>query len=1010
MKQIKAKEKCLMRRVVSLILALVMVIGGILPVTGGGLQARAAESTITSMSYFSASDGPVISKSGVGSASYGFVMPIFNGGAATWEDVLNDLVVNVKVNGNWVNIDNTSFVYNQNWGNWSDGGFNGYWFTVSETTNIRLASKTSGVTLDYTLVFTNIEKTTITSMTATQGPLITAGVTGSVGFTYPIFNGNAAIPYAAVAEDLKVYVKTVNSSVWIDIDNNAASGWIYDRNFGQFTDGGGGYWFTVEESINVKLESKTSHASLIYTITYTEPIRNSYNITPYDGTNFVASETGSIGLPLPRIDGSAAVKSELGKFVYEIKVNGQWVELGNISQSGFSYSGNGYNNLSDANQWGYWADYIYGLWFQPIQVNMEIRIGYPLNGQLGGNIGSNYVNYTFIGNPNAPRPDVSDLGNIEIGTSDNSNIAGMNLIWNDEFNGTSLDTSVWNYNTGYYINDDPNSWGWGNNELEHYTNSTKNVFLENGNLNIKAYEEPKSFPQDPNRYALYSSGKITTKDNFSMKYGRIDIRAKLPKGNGVWPALWMLPNDDTYGAWAASGEIDIMEAKGRLPGITSGALHFGGQWPVNRYISGEYVFQNGQTFDSDYHVYSLVWEEDNLKWYVDGKCFFKVTREQWYSVSAPNNPNAPFDKEFYIIMNLAIGGHFDGGLVPDASDIPATMQVDYVRAYKANGGENPVNVPVTGVSLNVASTEVAVGDTTQLIGDVLPANATNKNLTWSVANESIATVDNTGKITGVSVGTTTVTVKTVDGNKSATCTVTVKAKQPTTVMIGDEVKGLMKTGNDIEFYVKGATFADLHYKLNNGGQLNVAMISGGNSNYTYPLKNLNYGDTIEYFFTYNPGQGALDTPTLTYIHGVTQGTVIDPENPSTIINVALGKTVTSSGVENETVAASNLTDNNSGTRWGSNFADNAWFTIDLGNNYNIKQLVLNWEAAYGKQYDILVSTNGVNYTSVFKQTYGVGGIETLNFNPVNARYVKLQGIERALPYGYSLWDVKVMGY
>ena len=1097
MKQIMAKEKWLKRRLLSLILALAMVLGGILlPVAGGAWEVQAAESTITSMTYFSTNDGPVISKSGVGTASYGFVMPIFNGGAATWENVLNDLVVNVKVNGNWVNIDNTSLVYNQNWGNWSDGGFNGYWFTVSETTYLRLASKTSGVTLDYTLVFTNIEKATITSMTATQGPLITAGVTGSVGFTYPIFNGNAAIPYAAVAEDLKVYVKTVSSSVWIDIDNNAASGWIYDRNFGQFTDGGGGYWFTVDESIHVKLESKTSHASLIYTITYTEPVRNTYNLTPYDGTNFVASETGAIGIPLPKIDGSAAVKSELGKFVYEIKVNGQWVELGNFSQSGFSYSANGYNNLSDANQWGYWADYIYGLWFQPIQVNMEIRIGYPLNGQVGGNIGNNYVTYTFVGNPNAPRPDVSDLGNIELGTTDNSNIEGMNLIWNDEFNGTSLDTSVWNYNTGYYINDDPNSWGWGNNELEHYTNSTKNVFLENGNLNIKAYEEPKSFPQDPNRYALYSSGKITTKDNFSMKYGRIDIRAKLPKGNGVWPALWMLPNDDTYGSWAASGEIDIMEAKGRLPGITSGALHFGGQWPVNRYISGEYVFPNGQTFDSDYHVYSLVWEEDNLKWYVDGKCFFKVTREQWYSVSAPNNPNAPFDKEFYIIMNLAIGGHFDGGLVPDASDIPATMQVDYVRAYKVAGGENPVNVPVTGitldrntatlssvgqtlllgktitpnnatnknvtwnssntqvatvnggqvtaisngtttitattsdggyisscvitvnisqniavtgVSLNMTSTEVIVGDTTQLNAIILPANATNKNVTWTVANGSIATVDNTGKVTGIMAGTTIVTVNTEDGNKIASCTVTVKANE-TTVMIGDEVKGLTKTGNNIEFYVKGAIFADLHYKVNNGVQLNVAMISGGNSNYTYLLKNLNYGDVIEYFFTYNPGQGALDTPTLTYVHGVTQGTVIVPENPPTIINVALGKTVTSSGIENETVAASNLTDNNVDTRWGSNFADNAWFTIDLGNHYNVKQLILNWEAAYGKQYEIFVSVDGVNYTSIYKQTNGIGGIETLNFNTVNARYVKLQGSLRALPYGYSLWDVKVMGY
>lgn len=109
--------------------------------------------------------------------------------------------------------------------------------------------------------------------------------------------------YAAVADDLKVYVKPVNSSAWIDIDNNAASGWIYDQNFGQFTDGGGGYWFTVTESIHVKLESKTSGVNVVYTITFNEAVRNSYVITPYEGTTFTADANGSIGIPLPKIDG-----------------------------------------------------------------------------------------------------------------------------------------------------------------------------------------------------------------------------------------------------------------------------------------------------------------------------------------------------------------------------------------------------------------------------------------------------------------------------------------------------------------------------------------------------------------------------------------------------------------------------------------------------------------------------------------------------------------------------------
>ncbi|CAM4408928.1 family 16 glycosylhydrolase [Paenibacillus macerans] len=780
------------QKVFSLFLALVMMASVSLLSTSPVQAAEGAgTATITSMDYFSASDGPVITKSGVGQASYGFVMPKFNGGSATWNDVIQDLGVNVKVGGSWVDIDSAgSFVYNQNWGHWSDSGFNGYWFTLSATTEIQLYSKANGVTLDYTLVFQNINKTTITAMTPTQGPQITADTTGGAGFTYPVFNNDPAIPFAAVADDLKVYVKPVNSSAWIDIDNNAASGWIYDKNFGHFTDGGGGYWFNVTESINVKLESKTSLVNVIYTIIFNEPVRNSYVITPYDGTTFTANESGAIGVPLPKIDGNAPVADELGNFVYQINMGGQWVNLGDSGQSGFVYSANGYNNMSAANQWGYWVDHIYGLWFQPIQEDLQIRIGYPLNGQAGGNVGDNFVYYTFIGNPNAPRPDVTDGEDISVGTPSNPAIEGMELIWQDEFSENKLDTSKWNYELGYYLNDDPGTWGWGNAELQHYTNSTQNVFIQDGKLNIRALNEPKSFPQDPSRYAQYSSGKINTKDHFSLKYGRVDFRAKLPAGNGIWPAFWMLPQDNVYGSWAASGEIDVMEARGRLPGTSSGAIHFGGQWPANTHVSGEYHFPEGQTIANDFHVYSVVWEEDNIKWYVDGKFFFKANRDQWYSAAAPNNPNAPFDQPFYLIMNLAIGGNFDGGVTPNPGDIPATLQVDYVRVYKDNGGgQNPEE----------------------------PA-------------------------------------------------------PPSTIVIGDEVKGLKKTGDDLLFYVNGATFADLHYKVNNGVQLNVAMTGAGNGNYTYAVNNLKQGDTVEYFFTYNPGQGALDTPWQTYVHGVTQGT------------------------------------------------------------------------------------------------------------------------------------------
>lgn len=1023
------KGKGLLRKGLALLLAASLATSGSVMLSAGEARQIHAEervaAAITSMNYFSASDGPVISSSGVGQASYGFVMPVFNGGQASWEDVVSDLAVYVNVNGSWIDIDQIpAFAYNSNWGNWNDGGFHGYWFTLSETTNIRLASKTNpGVTLEYTLEFTNLSKTTITSMSATQGPVIQAGVTGGSGFTYPVFNGDPSITYGQVAEDLKLFVWSDTEGIWVDLDNNAASGWIYDRNFGQFTDGGGGYWFTVEETTNVRLASESQpDVYLDYTINYNDPVRNTFTLSA-DTTTYTAGETGAIGIPLPYIDGGYPIARELDGFVYQIKMNGQWVDLGDYSLSGFSYQGNGYNNMSDKNQWGYWVDGIYGLWFQPIQENADIRVGYPVNGIKGNPVEDNYVYYTFIGNPDAPRPDVSDLGNITLGELDSTEIDGWNLRFNDEFNGDQLDTGKWNYNTGYYINNDPSMWGWGNNELEYYTDNLKNTYVKDGSLHLTAYEEPMTFPEiDPNRVAPYSSGKITTKDNFTFKYGRIDFRAKLPSGTGLWPALWMLPNDDTYGSWAASGELDVMEARGRLPGSTSGTIHFGGVWPANTYMGSDYSFENGETFDSDYHVYSAVWEQDNIKWYVDGKCFFKATSDQWYSLGAGAGKNAPFDQEFYIIMNLAVGGWFDGGLTPTEGVIPATMNVDYVRVYQEEGStdgsfsdhtQGTNTVPVTGIHMDQSElTMTSQGAVEALTKSISPENATNKNVKWESSDPAVAAVS-AGQVTAISNGTAVITATTLDGGFTASCTVTVNipgggSDQTITNVQGNEICGLIRTNDRVEFYVNNAVFADVHYKLNGGPQMNVAMNTADGSRFTYLVSGLNIGDTIEYFFTYNPGQGALDSAVFTFSLPAVSDTS-EPVQPGAAEDVAAGRPVSCSGSENEATQASGLTDANEGTRWSSNFADDAWFQIDLGQSCQISRITLNWETSYGRQYELLVSEDGVNYTSIYRQTNGQGGIESINITPINAKYVKFQGIERAMPYGYSLWDVSVTG-
>lgn len=763
------KQRARRRNMLSLILVMNMILFSFAEF---GVKAEASQ-TISSM----AAAGPTTIQVGF-DGGVGFQFPNFNNGAS-FESVKGDVDLLVKVDGEWISIDNNAasgWIYDVNFGNWWEGP-GGYWFNpVKETTQVRVASKTNKhVFVEYTLNVTPANPQVITSMAPAGPTQLDVSPSGGTGFEFPRFNSGAT--FKDVKEDIALFVK--QGDEWVSIDNNASSGWVYDRNFGNWWEGPGGYWFDpVEETTQVRVASMTNPNVFVdYTLKVTIPVRNSHVISNYDGrATFEADKNGAIGLPVPRIDGGAAIKKEVDNFVYEVKVDGEWVNILDSAATGFRYSANGYNRMSSANQWGYWTDYIFGLWFQPVQENMELRIGYPLNGQKGGDIGNNWVQYKFVGNPNAYRPDDVVADDIPLGTSEDSAIEGWDLVWNDEFNGTELDESKWNYETGYYLNDDPGTWGWGNNELQHYTDSKDNVFVEDGKLNIVALEDPATFPQNPERVAPYSSGKITTQDKFKFTYGRVDFSAKLPAVSGAWPALWMMPNDNVYGGWASSGEIDVMEARGRVPESTSGAIHFGGEWPANTYLSGEQHFEDGGRIDTAFHTYSVIWEEDAISWFVDGKFFYKVTKEQWFSAAMRDNPNAPFDQDFYLIMNLAMGGWFDGGIEPNVDDFPVSMEVDYVRVYNEleTEEEEVPAVAVTGVTLNKAEVELTKeGQTTRLSATVAPANATNKKVTWSSSDERVAKVSAGGVVTAVANGTAEITVTTEDGGQTDTATVTV---------------------------------------------------------------------------------------------------------------------------------------------------------------------------------------------------------------------------------------------
>ncbi|MBL7873265.1 MAG: family 16 glycosylhydrolase [Cyclobacteriaceae bacterium] len=225
----------------------------------------------------------------------------------------------------------------------------------------------------------------------------------------------------------------------------------------------------------------------------------------------------------------------------------------------------------------------------------------------------------------------------------------MHLAFSDEFTGTQLNTSVWTYELG--------GGGWGNNELQRYTNTTANARLEDGKLIITA------LGSDGN----YTSARVKTQGKVKVKYGRIDVRAKLPKGQGIWPAIWMLGESITTVSWPACGEIDIMELVGHKPAQVHGTVH---------YSNGTYQTSSGSTnlssgdFSEQFHVFSIVWDKNTITWYLDNKPFKTFISNV-----------ATFENDFFFLLNVAVGGNWPGS--PNESTVfPQELIVDYVRVFQ----------------------------------------------------------------------------------------------------------------------------------------------------------------------------------------------------------------------------------------------------------------------------------------------------------------------------------------
>lgn len=240
------------------------------------------------------------------------------------------------------------------------------------------------------------------------------------------------------------------------------------------------------------------------------------------------------------------------------------------------------------------------------------------------------------------------------------------LVWADEFNDASLDLTKWNVETG--------GGGWGNQEKQYYTNSSNNLRLENGSLVIEAKKETMGSNS-------YTSGRINTKGRAAFTYGRVEARISMPAGTGTWPAFWMLGSNIDIAKWPLCGEIDIVEHIGSSPTMVSNALHtseangsLGNNWYKKSYYDN---------LESNYHTYSIEWEEkasqgdDCINFYFDG-----ILLATKYESHVSTVRSWPFNKDFFIIFNLAIGGTM-GGTVNDAIfNSPVVMKVDYVRVYQ----------------------------------------------------------------------------------------------------------------------------------------------------------------------------------------------------------------------------------------------------------------------------------------------------------------------------------------
>ncbi|MGC8612052.1 MAG: family 16 glycosylhydrolase [Athalassotoga sp.] len=409
-----------------------------------------------------------------------------------------------------------------------------------------------------------------------------------------------------------------------------------------------------------------------------------------------------------------------------IFTNHNWSFLVNATGGGTATSGNGYFEATLYNAGSNsWAEqllqspitlehgYIYKFSFtakSSISRNVEVKIGgtaplgwpayNPGNGMAGGmtfQLGNEWKTYeaTFTmyrdtdeharfefelglasGTIWIKNVSLEKVGQMEskeetqVSTSILTDVKGWNLIFDEDFSSaTSINKNIWNFDIGN--GEAQGIKGWGNNELEYYTDH--NVYIQNGNLVIEADKEKVS-----DQYGTYdyTSARINTMGKFSFEYGKVVIEAKLPEGQGIWPAFWMLGDNINQVGWPACGEIDIMEMLGNNPAKVYGTAH--GPISGGVGIGKSYVLPSG-TFSDSYHTFTFIWNKEAMGWYVDGHLYFFLTKS--YVESHYGSQDWVYDHPFFLIINLAVGGNWPGN--PDSSTVfPQKMYIKSIKVYQ----------------------------------------------------------------------------------------------------------------------------------------------------------------------------------------------------------------------------------------------------------------------------------------------------------------------------------------